>query len=201
MTTHFGWLLSGWPHCVFSLPVFCLRLLPRTCFFDRFLGDHLCFLEVRVLTTFLTIVRSGLHGNSSTRKHENVRFGWQNSTKKHYLALEKHKNRSGVVEAASSSLVTQMKKALKALGFQCFFRTYLLYHTFAKKHPPVSKENRRVTWHKDKSKEHLKALYDFQKTTYKNEPIQLETKLTSLEKWCQFVALKFNGFYYRTALP
>ena len=68
---------------VFSLPVFCLRLLPPTYFFDRFLGDHLCFLEVRVLTTFLTIVRSGLHGNSSTREHENVRFGWQNSTKKH----------------------------------------------------------------------------------------------------------------------
>jgi hypothetical protein len=27
------------------------------------------------LNTFLTIVRSGLHGNSSTREHENVRFG------------------------------------------------------------------------------------------------------------------------------
>ena len=94
LTTSFARLLSGWPHRVFSLPVFCLRLLPPTCFFDRFLGDHLCFLEVRVLTTFLTIVRSGLHGNSSTREHENVRFGWQNSTKKHYLALEKHKNRS-----------------------------------------------------------------------------------------------------------
>ena len=94
LTTYFGRLLSGWPHFVFSLPVFYLRLLPPTCFFDRFLGDHLCFLEARVLTTFLTIVRSGLHGNSSTREHENVRFGWQNSTKKHYLALEKHKNRS-----------------------------------------------------------------------------------------------------------
>ena len=68
---------------VFSLSVFSLRLPPPTWFFDRFLGDHLCFLEVRVLTTFLTIVRSGLHGNSSTREHENVRFGWQNSTKKH----------------------------------------------------------------------------------------------------------------------
>ena len=67
----------------FSLPVFCLRLLPPTWCFDRFLGDHLCFLEVRVLTTFLTVVRCGLHGNSSTREHENVRFGWQNSTKKH----------------------------------------------------------------------------------------------------------------------
>ena len=94
MTTYFGRLLSSWPHRVFSLPVFCLRLLPHTWYFDRFWGDHLCFLEVWVLTTFLTIVRSGLHGNSSTREHENVRFGWQNSTKKHYLALEKHKNRS-----------------------------------------------------------------------------------------------------------
>ena len=83
MTTSFGRLLLGWPHCVSSLPVFRLRLLPPTLCFDRFLGDHLCFLEVRVLTTFLTIVRSGLHGNSSTREHENVRFGWQNSTKKH----------------------------------------------------------------------------------------------------------------------
>ena len=83
MTTYFGRLLCGWPHCVFSLPVFCLRLLPPTWYFDRFLCDHLCFFEVRVLTTFLTIVRSGLHGNSSTREHENVRFGWQNSTKKH----------------------------------------------------------------------------------------------------------------------
>ena len=99
MTTYFGRLLSGWPHRFFSLSVFCLRLLPPTCFFERFLGDHLCFLEVRVLTTFLTIVRCGLHGNSSTREHENVRFSWQNSTKKHYLALEKHKNRSwGKVE-------------------------------------------------------------------------------------------------------
>ena len=94
LTTYFDRLLSGWPHCVFSLPVFCLRLLLPSWCFDRFWGDHLCFLEVRVLTTFLTIVRCGLHGNSSTREHENVRFGWQNSTKKHYLALEKHKNRS-----------------------------------------------------------------------------------------------------------
>ena len=78
----------------FFLPVFCLRLLPPSCYFDRFLGDHLCFLEVRVLTTFLTIVRCGLHGNSSTREHQNVRFSRQDSTKKHYLALEKHKNRS-----------------------------------------------------------------------------------------------------------
>ena len=92
----------------FSLSFFCLRLLPPTCFFDRFLGDHLCFLEVRVLTTFLTIVRSGLHGNSSTREHENVRFGWQNSTKKHYLALEKHKNRSwGKVELCPFSGVKE----------------------------------------------------------------------------------------------
>ena len=94
MTTSFGRLLSGWPHCVFSLLVFCLRLLPPSWWFDRFLGDHIFIFEVRVLTTFLTIVRCGLHGNSSTREHENVRFGWQNSTKKHYLALEKHKNRS-----------------------------------------------------------------------------------------------------------
>ena len=54
--------------------------------------DHLCFLEVRVLTTFLTIVRCGLRGNSSTREHQNVRFSRQNSTKKHYLALGKHKS-------------------------------------------------------------------------------------------------------------
>ena len=79
---------------VFSLSVFFLRLLPPSWCVDRFLGDHIFVFEVRVLTTFLTIVRCGLHGNSSTREHENVLFGWQNSTKKHYLALEKHKNRS-----------------------------------------------------------------------------------------------------------
>ena len=83
MTTYFDRLLSGWPHCVSSLLVFSLRLLPPSWWFYRFLGDHICIFGVRVLTTSLTIVRSGLPGNSSTRKHENVRFGWQNSTKKH----------------------------------------------------------------------------------------------------------------------
>ena len=81
-------------HIVFFSACFLLAAATAVLILDRFLGDHLCFFEVRVLTTFLTIVRSGLHGNSSTREHENVRFGWQNSTKKHYLALEKHKNRS-----------------------------------------------------------------------------------------------------------
>ena len=55
------------------------------------------FFEIHMacfLTTSLTIVRCELRGDSSTREHENARFGWQNSTKKHYLALEKLKNRS-----------------------------------------------------------------------------------------------------------
>ena len=65
----------------FSLPVFFLRLLPRSWCIDQFLGDHLCFLEARVLTTLLIIVRSGLHGNNSTWERENVRFSWQNSTR------------------------------------------------------------------------------------------------------------------------
>ena len=68
--------------CFFSVG-FLLAAATAVLILDRFLGDHLCFFEVWVLTTFLTIVRSGLHGNSSTREHENVRFGWQNSTKKH----------------------------------------------------------------------------------------------------------------------
>ena len=120
LTTYFGRLLSGWPHRVFSLPVFCLRLLPRSWCFDRFLGDHLCFLEARVLTTFLTIVRSGLHGNSSTREHENVRFGWQNSTKKHYLALEKHKNRSWGGGGYGFKFGAQSKKPWKLEVFKAF---------------------------------------------------------------------------------
>ena len=94
LTTYFGRMLSGWPHRVLF---FCFS--PCSCYrrpdaLTDFSGDHIFIFEVWVLTTFLTIVRCGLHGNSSTREHENVRFCWQNSTKKHYLALEKHKNRS-----------------------------------------------------------------------------------------------------------
>ena len=95
---------SYWPHisvggfklttpCFVCLLFFLRLLLPSWCF-DRFFGDHIFVFEVRVLTTSLTIVRCGLRGDSSTREHENVRFGWQNSTKKHYLSLEKRKNRS-----------------------------------------------------------------------------------------------------------
>ena len=94
MTTYFGRLLSDWPHFVFLCRFSACGCYCRPDGLTTISGDHLCFLEVRVLTTFLTIVRCGLHGNSSTREHENVRFSWQNSTKKHCLALEKHKNRS-----------------------------------------------------------------------------------------------------------
>ena len=92
----------------FVLLFFLLRLLPPSWWLDRFLGDHICIFGVRVLTTSLTIVRCGLRGDSSTREHENARFSWQNSTKKHYLSLEKHKNRSwGQVEKPSLSGVKE----------------------------------------------------------------------------------------------
>ena len=108
----------------FSLLVFCLRPLPQSWCLDRFLGDHLCFLEVRALTTSLTIVRSGLHGNSSTREHENVRFSWQNSTKKHYLALEKHKNRSwgGRGRKFKSCHSDQNRRFNRTSDFLCIIR-------------------------------------------------------------------------------
>ena len=83
LTTYFDFAAFGLTTSCFVLLLFSLRLLPLAWCVDRFLGDHIFIFGVRVLTTSLTIVRCGLRGDSSTREHENARFSWQNSTKKH----------------------------------------------------------------------------------------------------------------------
>ena len=79
----------GWPHMLVGMFLLCSRhfsSLPA----ERFLSastarkqDHMTIILDSDLTTSLTIVRCGLRGDSSTREHENARFSWQNSTKKH----------------------------------------------------------------------------------------------------------------------